>query len=111
MFALTRNADASVVDAGRARLLAVGGRHRQIGQLRVPMLRHEPFDVITPARPHGSQMIASIGPRSRTGSPSRRGASLLKIQDAPIREPPAAGSGRCRSRPARCAPLPSTVGR
>ena len=54
MFALTRNADASVVDAGRARLGAVGGRRRQIGQLRVPMLRNEPFDVITPARPDGS---------------------------------------------------------
>ena len=40
---------ASIVDAGRARLLAISQRRQEICQLGVAMLRHEPFDAIAPA--------------------------------------------------------------
>ena len=40
---------ASVVDADRTRLGAVGQRRQQVGQLRVAMLGHEPFHAIAPA--------------------------------------------------------------
>ena len=40
---------ASVVDAHRARLGAVGQYRQQIGELGVPMLRHEPFHLLAPA--------------------------------------------------------------
>lgn len=38
-----------VVDAHRARLGAVGQYRQQIGELGVPMLRHEPFHLVAPA--------------------------------------------------------------
>ena len=39
---------APVVDAGRARLLAVGQRLQQVGQLRVAVLLEEPRHTVAP---------------------------------------------------------------
>ena len=62
---------APIVDAGRARFRAIGERLKQIGQLVVAMLFHEPRHIVR--RPHGSQTIDSVGLRrsDRTTAPSR----------------------------------------
>ena len=44
-----RRRDNAVVDAGRARLGAVGESRQQIGQLRVAVLRREPLHAVAPA--------------------------------------------------------------
>jgi hypothetical protein len=54
---------ASIVDADRARLGAVGQRRQQVGQLGVAVLGQQPLRVVTPAPAAGSQTIASVGPR------------------------------------------------
>jgi hypothetical protein len=46
---------AMVVDAHRARFGAVGPRAQEVGQLGVAMHGDEPFHVVAPRRPHGSQ--------------------------------------------------------
>ena len=66
----------SVIDAERARLLAIGERHQEFGQLGVGAMRgDEPGDVVAPmpAAPladDGDRRLADVG----QGSGSRRGA-------------------------------------
>ena len=67
---------APIVDAGRARLLTIGERLQQIGQLGVAMLFHEPRHIAGPAPAARSQTIdGGGGSEGRTGRPRRRGAS------------------------------------
>jgi hypothetical protein len=80
---------ASVVDAGRARLLTIGEGHEQIGQLGVGAVRDdEPRDIVAPVP--GAQLMASVGPRrsDRIIEPSR--ASLRKrLRRLQTKKPPA----------------------
>ena len=61
------------MDAGGARLLTVGERLEQIGELGVAVLLHELRHAVRPRGPHGSQTIPSVGPRmsDRVSAPSR----------------------------------------
>ena len=52
---------APVMDAGRARLRAIGERLQQIGQLGVAMLLHEARHIVSSATATGSQTIGSVG--------------------------------------------------
>jgi hypothetical protein len=61
---------ASIADADKARLRAVGERLQQDGHLGVPVLRHQPLDVVLPApstRLTGDRQrrVAHVGSGSR----------------------------------------------
>jgi hypothetical protein len=71
---------ASVVDANRASLFAIGERHEQISEFGVgAMCGDEPLDVVAPVPTHRSQTIVSVRSRmsDRVSEPSRGMAQSL----------------------------------
>jgi hypothetical protein len=81
---------ASVVDAERARLLAVREDHLEVGPLNVGAVRgDEALDIAAPSRPDGSQTRVSVG--------SRPWARVMKSRGMAERKAPGLRAGKARS--------------